>query len=38
MERKTIEADRRDYEMKLVDIQAQELKKFLEGLKEQSEN
>lgn len=38
MERKSIEMDRREYEFKLIDIQAQELKKFLDGLKEQTEN
>ena len=32
MERKTIELERRDDEVKLIDLQAMELKKFLDGL------
>ena len=33
MERKNIEIDKRDDEKKLIDLQALELKKFLDGLK-----
>lgn len=33
MERKNIEVDKRDDEKKLIDLQALELKKFLDGLK-----
>ena len=33
MEKKNIEVDRRDDERKLIELQAYELKKFLDGLK-----
>jgi hypothetical protein len=33
MERVNIEVERREDEKKLIDLQAQELKKFLDGLK-----